>query len=434
MKKFLWLPVLLLLFCGCTAAQPKEFTFPESTFIAGVDVSGDTTLEADAALAAWPETYRLRVLMDGVETILTAKDLDLTYHAPTDWETAPELSPDQVYTVTVPEELVERLNGIDHSRRDGEEKAQMGYSETEGAFVVVPGKTWTYHDYAPTYEKLAAAAKALEPEVRLHSAVITVPGETAADTELPGVTLANTWLGASITVDLPDGSVTVGKADIRPWISIGADHLTPELDLDAISAYAHALAEAHSVPATDARVFTTTSGQSITIQSGSGGYTVDGDDLAARLTQDIQQGLQEEYTVQTQDGAPAQTVSENFGGTYVEVDISNQMVYCYKDGSLVISSPCVTGCVAEDCATPTGLYYFYDFDRDTVLTGPTWEDWVDCWMAFYGGYGLHDANWRTEFGGDIYLENGSHGCVNLPPDVAPVIYNAIDYGTAIILY
>ena len=55
-------------------------------------------------------------------------------------------------------------------------------------------------------------------------------------------------------------------------------------------------------------------------------------------------------------------------------------------------------------------------------------------MAFYGGYGMHDASWRTEFGGDIYLENGSHGCINLPPEAAPLIYDAMDIGDAIIIY
>ncbi len=433
MKKLLWIPLVLALLCGCSR-EPQVFTFPEDTRIAGVDVSGDTVEEADAALAAWPETYRLRVLMDGVETFLTAEDLDLAYHAPTDWETAPDLPLSDVYTVTLPDDILSRLNGLDYSRKDGQELATMGYSQEEGAFVVVPGRSWAYHEYEPTLDKLKEAAQALEPEVRLHSPMVTVPGQTAEDVDLPGVATANGWLNASVTLDLPDGSVTVDRDTILPWISIGEDHLTPELDLDAISDYGHSLAQAHSAAATDAKVFTTTSGSTITLQYGYGGYTVDGDDLTARLTEGIQQGLTTEYTPRVLDGEPAQTVNETFGGTYIEVDIGSQMVYCYKDGSLVISSPCVTGCVAEDCSTPTGLYYIYDLDRDTVLTGPTWNDWVDCWMGFYGGYGLHDANWRTEFGGDIYLENGSHGCVNLPPDVAPVIYNAIDYGTAVILY
>ena len=55
-------------------------------------------------------------------------------------------------------------------------------------------------------------------------------------------------------------------------------------------------------------------------------------------------------------------------------------------------------------------------------------------MPFYDGQGLHDASWRTAFGGNIYQTNGSHGCVNLPPAVAATIYENIDTGTPVILY
>ena len=55
-------------------------------------------------------------------------------------------------------------------------------------------------------------------------------------------------------------------------------------------------------------------------------------------------------------------------------------------------------------------------------------------MPFFDGQGLHDATWRSSFGGDIYLTNGSHGCVNLPYDTADKIYNNIEAGVAIILY
>ncbi len=434
MKKLLWIPLVLLLLWGCSKPQSQVFTFPENTAIAGVDVSGKTVEEADALLAAWPERYTIRVLMDGVETFLTAKDLNLTYHAPTDWETAPDLPVEAVYTAEVPENILDRLNGLDYSRKDGLELAQVGYSEAEGAFVVVPGKDWTYHDYAPTVSKLEEAVRALEPEVRLHSPLVTVPGQTAEDVDLPGVKTANAWLNAALTVDFPDGSYTVGKTEILPWISIGEDHLTPSLDLTALQDYAYSLAQSRSVPSSGGQVFQTSSGGTIPLQYGYGGYTVDGAALAEKLADTVQNGLQAEYEPDITEGQPGETSVEDFGGSYVEVDIGSQMVYVYKDGALVVSTPCATGCVAEDCDTPTGVYHFYYFERDTVLTGPTWEDWVDCWMAFYGGYGLHDANWRTEFGGDIYLEHGSHGCVNLPPEVAPIIYDAIDYGTAIILY
>ena len=51
------------------------------------------------------------------------------------------------------------------------------------------------------------------------------------------------------------------------------------------------------------------------------------------------------------------------------------------------------------------------------------------------GAGLHDASWRSSFGGSIYKTNGSHGCVNMPYSVAKAIYENIeDYTTIICRY
>jgi lipoprotein-anchoring transpeptidase ErfK/SrfK len=55
-------------------------------------------------------------------------------------------------------------------------------------------------------------------------------------------------------------------------------------------------------------------------------------------------------------------------------------------------------------------------------------------MPFYDGQGLHDAPWRSEFGGTIYQTNGSHGCINLPADAAKVIYDNMEERMAIFLY
>lgn len=47
---------------------------------------------------------------------------------------------------------------------------------------------------------------------------------------------------------------------------------------------------------------------------------------------------------------------------------------------------------------------------------------------------MHDATWRNEFGGQIYIENGSHGCVNLPLDAAAAIYEHMSTGFPVICY
>jgi lipoprotein-anchoring transpeptidase ErfK/SrfK len=55
-------------------------------------------------------------------------------------------------------------------------------------------------------------------------------------------------------------------------------------------------------------------------------------------------------------------------------------------------------------------------------------------MPFHGNFGMHDATWRSEFGGDIYLTNGSHGCLNLPLDKAAELYNYLYTGYPVICY
>jgi hypothetical protein len=55
-------------------------------------------------------------------------------------------------------------------------------------------------------------------------------------------------------------------------------------------------------------------------------------------------------------------------------------------------------------------------------------------MPFLGGYGLHDASWRSEFGGDIYIHEGSHGCPNMPVEIAGQVYDNVSIGTPVIVY
>ena len=114
--------------------------------------------------------------------------------------------------------------------------------------------------------------------------------------------------------------------------------------------------------------------------------------------------------------------------TCVEVVISEQRVYVYQGPTLVLSSPCVTGSVYGGHATPSGNYSIYSKERNRTLRGTNnngtkYASFVNFWMPFNRGIGLHDANWRGSFGGEIYVSGGSHGCVNMPYDKAAKLYS-----------
>ena len=129
---------------------------------------------------------------------------------------------------------------------------------------------------------------------------------------------------------------------------------------------------------------------------------------------------------------------DDLDGTYIEVDLSAQHVWFYKDGEVYTECNCVSGDVTNDHGTQTGCFPLAYKESPSVLTGGNGEDEyetkVNYWMPFYEGQGLHDATWRYSFGGNIYRGNGSHGCVNIPLSAARDIYEAVDTGTAIIIF
>lgn len=119
--------------------------------------------------------------------------------------------------------------------------------------------------------------------------------------------------------------------------------------------------------------------------------------------------------------------------TYVEVDIDNQQLTYYKDGELIVNTDVVTGKLAGH-RTPTGLYSSYDKKVNRWLIGEDYCVFVKYWVRITGAYGLHDASWRTKFGGEYYKYGGSHGCVNIPEEAMAKIYENIVDGTPILIH
>ena len=167
------------------------------------------------------------------------------------------------------------------------------------------------------------------------------------------------------------------------------------------------------------------------------GHSLDQETLTNKITEKVLAG-------QTEEVAPiylhyADNKDPRFGGTYVEVDIYSQKVYFYQNYELVFECDCVSGTEGYR-STPGGIYSIEEKERGRVLNGYrddgslAYSSYVSYWMCFLPHYGLHDASWRDEFGGDIYEEDGSHGCVNLPTSAAATLYDLVDYGTPVMVF
>ena len=134
----------------------------------------------------------------------------------------------------------------------------------------------------------------------------------------------------------------------------------------------------------------------------------------------------------SQSGVPTSTMVGT--GTYIEISIVQQHMWFYENGKLVVDTDVVTGNDDGAHNTTTGSYAIQSHNQGVTLIGDDYATYVEYWMGFNGGIGIHDASWRSSFGGSIYQYNGSHGCVNTPFDKVQIIFNHTSVGTPVYVY
>lgn len=254
----------------------------------------------------------------------------------------------------------------------------------------------------------------------------------------------NKYAGAGITYTFGDKTEEYDLLDLADLMDIEGSKA--ELSDEKIEAFVEDLASRYNTRYLE-RTFESTLAGEITIPAkyNDYGYTVIQEDEAEQLREDIESRKHVErepvYLEKNSWGNPyylRRNGEDDLDGTYIEVDLTAQHVWYYKDGELYTETDCVSGDVTEDHGTRTGCFPLAYKESPSVLTGgegdDEYEEKVEYWMPFFEGQGLHDASWRYYFGGNIYRGNGSHGCVNLPTSKAGEIYEAVETGTAIIIF
>ena len=131
----------------------------------------------------------------------------------------------------------------------------------------------------------------------------------------------------------------------------------------------------------------------------------------------------------------------DFGNTYIEIDLTRQHMWFYKNGDLLLDTDVVTGDTSKNVETPVGFMKVWSRENGKNLKGltPAGYDYVthvDYWMPInWTGVGIHDANWRHgQFGGNIYKTQGSYGCINTPFEKVKKIYENVEINTPVVIY
>lgn len=258
------------------------------------------------------------------------------------------------------------------------------------------------------------------------------PKYTSSSTELKELAdTMNQYIAVTITYDFGDRYEICDKTYIQDWLEVD-DTLHVTFNFEKVRAYVDSIARIYNTFG-KTRNFIDHNGNVIEVSGGDYGWLIDRAAETTRLVELVQKGKNVQVEPIYSQVARSRNIND-IGDTYVEIDLSLQHIWVYKDGKLVVDSDCVTGNSSRGFDTPTGIYQITYKERNATLVGENYSSDVTYWMPFYYNVGLHDAPWRNSFGGKIYKRSGSHGCVNLPPKVAEKVFATVEKGTPIVCY
>lgn len=427
--------------------------FIPNTFINGMDVFGMTAQNVSDALSLNDADYSLEVIdFDGSSYALSGEDIgyETDYypgvkalfekHNPYAWFMG------FYYTQS---EKITPLYRFDSVKMSGALEGLYPFVDydNEGSDVYITrelGKYFLHDDTRPVLD--ADKAKS-----RICNAVIEGSDKVSiADCYSPCMytpsqqkvvdlfALIDKYQSTDITYVDTDLVRHVDFTEINNWLLLDNDGLPYVEDgrlavsRDKVERYVDSLKKTYETD-DDLVIWTRRDGTKAELPYKGKGYKIDVQKETERLLGNIFTGNKYERKPIYSQEAPGRG-NAIVGESYVEVDFEHQKLYCYVDGVLKLTSDVVSGNVGRHCDTPAMISTIYFMQKNRTLRGENYASFVYYWMAFYNHYGLHDATWRDKFGGDIYLHSGSHGCVNLPKDVAAKLYDMVHVGTPVVLY
>lgn len=440
--------ILVLAYAGGVVYFSKHFF--SGSKINGLDSAGKTVKEVERDMASQIASYELVIKEreDKTESISAAK-IGLQYvddgkikelkkqQNPFTWFLSFVHAKDYTMSATTTYDEAAVKAAVDQLAALQDENmvkpANAHLEVTENGYEIIPETMGTEVDKEKVKAVVLDAIERGAAEVNLEEAgCYTSPEVLSTDEKLvKQQEEGNKFLNVTVTIDFADRQEVVNKEVMKDWLVAGEDG-SVDLSHEKAKAYVQELKYEYDTFGSS-RQFTTAYGETITVSGGDYGWVIAPNDTTTKILDAIKSGESQTITPEYTYSAYRREKDE-IGNTYVEISLSRQHMWFFKDGQLLVSTDVVTGNHNNGWDTHTGVYAIMYKERDATLVGEGYNSSVKYWMPFYANTGIHDATWRSSFGGSIYMNNGSHGCVNTPYDQAEKIFNNIEKGVPVVVY
>jgi lipoprotein-anchoring transpeptidase ErfK/SrfK len=442
--------ILAVLYFGISSYFKNRFYFGST--INCISASGKTVKEVDDEISSNIETYVLELKeRRNQREQIRASDIALKYDSkgqvqnikdkqnPFKWISAIFSSNDFKLeeTITYDENLlnkyIDNLSCLNNNNNNITEPQNASLKYTDNGYVIVDEINGNKINKSILHDNIVKAILDGEKTIDLDAVnCYENPKYTSKSQEvIDAKNTLNKYVDSKITYNFGSRKEILDGTTINNWLKVD-DNFEVSFDEEKIKSYVATLSKTYNTVGRT-REFATSLGTTIKVSDGDYGWLINSSKERQALIDAIKEGqVVAKEPIYTQ--AASSRDGSDIGKTYVEIDLTKQHLWFYKDGSLVIDGDVVTGNVSNNNATPAGVYALKYKQKDATLKGADYNTPVTFWMPFNGNIGIHDAYWRDVFGGDIYLTSGSHGCVNAPYDLAKTIFGSIDAGTPVVCY
>ena len=330
------------------------------------------------------------------------------------------------------EDTVSKLRAFDESKFVAPVDAKISDFVQGSGYSIIPEVEGNTLDVKKAKEYIKSQLIVLNDDINLDYEENDLYEKPAKRSDDPTLNLALTNLNKYISARISYDKLNVLNGDtIHKWLTVNSDGSVNISD-EGVASFVKTISNAYNTVGKP-KTLKTSYGPTVTISGGSYGWKVDAEKEKATIKSLIEAG--ETTKREPEFSRKAASHGENdYGNSYVEVNLTTQHMFVIKNGSKVLESDFVSGNVAKNWTTPPGAFPLTYKTRNATLKGEGYSTPVDYWMPFNGGIGFHDAPWRSAFGGQIYRTSGSHGCVNLPPAIAKQLCDYVDSGFPVLCY
>ena len=441
-----------LLACYVGVSVYFSGVFYPNTSINGVEVSCESPEDVKAVLEQSMQRYEMKVAtIDGTTETLSGKDFDFVYNFDeVDKLKAEEMGwlwPVKFFSQTDyeieaayewnKEKLNKKIDELQCMTQEMTAPVNASLTVDDNGFNLVEEKKGNTLKKDVVKSEIAKAVGNAETEISLEAAgCYEEPEITIESPEIQDkLKKVDELCKAEVTYNFHGNEEKIGTEQIRQWVRQNGDG---EYYISEDAAYNYLCELANKYDTVNSyREFYSSRGYWITLEPGSYGWGTDVDSEIGLLMDDV-------YNKRVTSREPAYymtpynnldpNASDDIGFTYVEIDLSGQYMWFYKNGEVLVSTPITSGTMSTGHGTPSGVYFINCRSQNTILVGEDYRTPVNFWMQVVGGVGIHDSLWRYNYGGTEYLYDGSHGCINTPYDAVSSIFWNIEVGTPVIMY